>query len=145
LPIIMAKQIESASRFLPRAVLFMAVLTLGNSVANVVMPFKLPTAHELQRARQAERTDARKAHLASLLAAGDHLPPGGSADEIAERARVRRPPATTYAADYTHAVATIRSCRSGAGLSPKLFAALAPAREVMICHSVNVVWNSATL
>jgi hypothetical protein len=73
-------------------------LTLGNAAANMI-PFHVPTAHELQQQEQREIADARRVQLELLLAQGDQCRPHVAHDIVRGLVYVGRS-AREFAADY---------------------------------------------
>lgn len=79
-------------------ILVLVAMTFGNAAANM-LPFHLPTKHELQQAEQQEVASARRARIAQLLAEGDHCKPEISR-ELARALVFDGQSARPYAADH---------------------------------------------
>ena len=79
-------------------ILFTLLLTLGNAAANM-MPGRLPTVRELQRAEQDAAIAARRARIAELTAEGDQCRPP-IARELARALVFDGRSAAEYANDY---------------------------------------------
>ncbi|MGE0402515.1 MAG: hypothetical protein AB7T06_37785 [Kofleriaceae bacterium] len=79
-------------------IVLLVLLTLGNAAANMV-PFHVPTPHELQQQEQREIAEARRVRVDSLIAEGDRCRPH-IAHEIARGLVYVGRSARAYAADY---------------------------------------------
>ncbi len=79
-------------------IVLLVLLTLGNAAANMV-PFHVPTAHELQQQEQHAIADARRLQLDALLVEGDRCRPHVAHEIVRGLVFVGRS-AREYAADY---------------------------------------------
>jgi hypothetical protein len=79
-------------------IVLLVLLTLGNAAANMV-PYHVPTAHELQQQEQREIADARRLRVDALIAEGDQCRPY-IAHEIARGLVFVGRSAREFAADY---------------------------------------------
>jgi hypothetical protein len=79
-------------------VLFLVVLTLGNAAANMI-PYHIPTTRERQQQEQHGVAEARRARIATLLAAPDRCD-AQTARELARLLVFDGRSARAYADDY---------------------------------------------
>ncbi len=79
-------------------ILFVVLLTLGNAAANMI-PYHIPTARELQQQEQRRVAEARRARIATLLAAPDRCN-APTARELARLLVFDGRSARAYADDY---------------------------------------------
>lgn len=79
-------------------IVLLVLITLGNAAANMV-PFHVPTAHEMQQEEQREIAEAHRTRLEVLLAEGDQCRPHVAHEIVRGLLYVGRS-AREYAADY---------------------------------------------
>ena len=101
-------------------------MTLGNAAANM-LPMKVPTAADRQRAAQAETAAVRKQRIATMTAAGDRCRPA-LAIELARQLVFDGQSARPYTDDFARRCGEIESVARWGAIAPPLSASARPAR-----------------
>ncbi|HEY4060037.1 MAG TPA: hypothetical protein VGM39_25655 [Kofleriaceae bacterium] len=110
------------------AVVFLVVgMTLGSAGANMI-PMKLPSHDEMQRAEQADTTATRRQHLAAMVLEGDHCKPV-VASEIARLLVFDGQSARAYTEDFAKRCGEIESVARWGLIAPPDKANVHPPRR----------------